>query len=73
MKAVNLVNDYPDVQFDTSEGGGDGISFANNSFSMTSRGLATIGGEDMVYLINGKNEGRRIVVNGMGGVRIEKY
>jgi prepilin-type N-terminal cleavage/methylation domain-containing protein len=73
MKTVNLVNEYPDVQFDTSQGGGDGISFANNSFSMTSRGLSTIGGEDMVYLINGKNEGRRIVVNSMGGVRIEKY
>ena len=73
VKTVNLANEYPNVQFDTSEGGGDGISFANNSFSMTSRGLATIGGQDIVYLINERNKGRRIVVNNMGGVRIEEY
>jgi Tfp pilus assembly protein FimT len=71
IKTVNLANEYPSVQFDTSQGGGDGISFTNNSFSMTPRGLATIGGT--VYLINEKNEGRRIVVNNMGGVRLEKY
>jgi Tfp pilus assembly protein FimT len=71
VKTVSLTNEYPNVQFDTSQGGGDGISFSNNSFSMTPRGLATIGGT--VYLINEKNEGRKIVVNNMGGVRLEKY
>jgi hypothetical protein len=71
IKTVNLANEYPKVQFDTSQGGGDGISFANDSFAMTPRGLATIGG--IVYLVNEKDEGRRIDVNQMGGVRIEKY
>jgi len=71
IKIVNLVNEYPNVQFDTSEGGGDGINFVNSSFSMTPRGLATNGGR--VFLINEKGEGRRIVVNNMGGVRLEKY
>jgi prepilin-type N-terminal cleavage/methylation domain-containing protein len=71
IKSVNLANEYPNVQFDTSQGGGDGISFADNSFSMTPRGLATIQGT--VYLINEKGEGRSIVVNNMGSVRLEKY
>lgn len=71
IKSVNLANEYPKVQFDTSEGGGDGISFVDNSFSMTPRGLATRQGT--VYLVNEKGKGRRIVVNNMGGVRIEKY
>ena len=71
IKTVNLSNEYPKVQFDTSQGGGDGINFANNSFSMTAKGLATLDGE--VYLINNKGKGRRIDVNIMGGVRLEKY
>jgi prepilin-type N-terminal cleavage/methylation domain-containing protein len=71
LKTVDLSKEYPTVQFDTSLGGGDGINFTNNSFSMMPRGLATLQGS--VYLINNKNKGRRIVVNNMGGVRIEKY
>jgi len=34
IKTVNLANEYLGVQFDTSKGGGDGISFVNNSFAM---------------------------------------
>jgi prepilin-type N-terminal cleavage/methylation domain-containing protein len=71
IKTVNLGNEYLGVQFDTSQGGGDGISFANNSFAMTPRGIPTIGGT--IYLVNEKGEGRRIVVNNMGGMRLEKY
>jgi len=71
IKTVDLAKEYPMVQFDTSEGGGDGISFVNNSSSMTPKGLATKQGT--VYLINEKGKGRKIVVNHMGGVRIEKY
>ncbi len=71
LKTVDLSREYPKVQFDTSQGGGDGINFANNSFSMTAKGLATLDGE--VYLINNKGKGRRIDVNIMGGVRLAKY
>lgn len=71
LKTVDLAKEYPKVQYDTSRGGGDGISFTNNSFSMMPRGLPTLQGT--VFLINNKNKGREIVVNNMGGVRIEKY
>lgn len=75
VKVVNLANDYPNVQFDTSQGGGDGVSFATDSFAMTSRGLpaGVATGQDSVFLKNGKGEGRQIVVNTMGGVRIQPY
>ncbi|MBW2172600.1 MAG: GspH/FimT family protein [Deltaproteobacteria bacterium] len=71
IKAFNLGNEYPGVQFDTSHGGGDGIDFANSSFSFSSRGLPSPDGD--LYLINQKGEGRRIIVNIMGGVQLEKY
>lgn len=75
VKVVNLASDYPNVRFDTSQGGGDGVSFANDSFAMTSRGLpvGVAAGQDSVFLKNGKGEGRQIVVNTMGGVRIQPY
>jgi Tfp pilus assembly protein FimT len=71
IKTVNLADAYIGVQLDTSEGGGDGISFVNNSFAMTPRGIPTRGGT--VYLKNEKGEGRKIVVNNIGGVRLEEY
>ena len=71
IKTFNLGNEYLGVQFDTSKGGGDGISFVNNSFAMTARGVPTRGGT--LYLKNEKGEGRKIVVNNMGGVRLEEY
>ena len=75
IKTVDLSKEYPKIQYDTSQGGGDGISFVNNSFSMTSKGVAAIQGatDGKVYLINNKGKGRRIDVNIMGGVRLEKY
>jgi type IV fimbrial biogenesis protein FimT len=75
VKVVNLANDYPNVQFDASQGGGDGVSFATDSFAITSRGLpaGVAAGQDSVFLKNGKGEGRQIVVNTMGGVRIQPY
>ena len=75
IKVVNLGNDYPNVQFDASQGGGDGVSFATDSFAITSRGLpaGVAAGQDSVFLKNGKGEGRQIVVNTMGGVRIQPY
>lgn len=74
IKTVNLGNEYLGVQFDTSKGGGDGIEFDNNSFAMMPRGVAAdIVGDKSVFLVNEKGEGREIVINGMGGVRLEKY
>jgi prepilin-type N-terminal cleavage/methylation domain-containing protein len=71
IKTFNLGSAYSGVQFDTAEGGGDGINFATNSFAMTPRGIPTASGE--VYLKNDRGEGRKIIVNSMGGVRLEKY
>lgn len=71
IKTVNLADDYPSVQYDTANGGGDGISFANNAFAMAPRALATTGGG--VFLKNTKGEGREIVVTITGSVRIVEY
>ena len=74
IKTVNLANEYPNVVFDTASGDtGDGVDLfgANNSTSMQPSGLPTKQGT--IYLINEKGEGREIVINQMGGVRIEKY
>jgi len=74
IKTFNLGNEYLAVQFDTSQGGGDGISFANNTVIMTPRGVAAdVVGDEGIFLVNEKGEGRRIIVNGVGGVRLEKY
>ena len=70
IKTVNLNADYSSVEYDTTKGGGDGISFANNAFTMTTRGLPSGGGS--VFLTNSKGEGREISVNIMGGVGIKK-
>lgn len=73
IKTVALASDFGKVQFDTSCAlcGGDGITFANNAFSMTTRALAS--GAGTVFLKNEKNEGRSVVVNTVGGARIEEY
>lgn len=64
---------YSHVIFDTNYGDGDGIDFNSNSFSFSTRGLPSAKGT--VFLRNSKNspEGRKVVVNTMGGVRIEEY
>lgn len=66
---------YGTIHFDTAYGG-DGVTFDTgggvvNSFSFSSRGLPWPGGT--IYLKNEKGEGRRIVVNTMGGARLYKY
>ena len=71
IKTVNLANDYPSVEYDTAHGGGDGISFANNAFTMAPRALATTGGS--VFLTNTKGEGRQMAVTITGSVRIVEY
>jgi Tfp pilus assembly protein FimT len=79
VKRVQLAGEYgfADVSFDANYGGGDGVTFSSggvvNAFSFSTRGLASSSGS--VYLQNQKDtpEGRIIVVNNMGGVRIEDY
>lgn len=64
---------YGNLSFDTNQGGGDGVTFAQNSFSFSTRGLPFP--EGSVYLRNNKtpSEGRQVDVNAMGGVRIKEY
>ena len=73
MKTITFSEDYGVVGFDTACGScaGDGITFTNNALIMTPRALASGGGT--VFLKNENNEGRSVVVNKMGGVRIEEY
>jgi prepilin-type N-terminal cleavage/methylation domain-containing protein len=71
IKKFNLGSEYPGVQYDTAHGGGDGIDFANSSFSFSPRGLPDPDGD--IYLKNEKGEGRIIRVRIMGGVHLEKY
>lgn len=77
LKSVKLGANYgyTSVNFDTSQGGGDGVTFDTgsgvvNSFSFSTLGLPTPGG--IIYLRNERG-GRLITVNSMGGVRIETY
>ena len=77
VKTFNLGTEYSGVQFDTAHSG-DGISFANNTFVMTPRGVPppediAVADEEGIFLVNEKGEGRRIMVNGVGNVRLEKY
>jgi Tfp pilus assembly protein FimT len=78
IKTFNLGTQYGGVQFDTAHGGGDGVSFANNTFIVTPRGMPVpediaVGSEEGIFLVNAKGEGRRIIVNGVGNVRLERY
>jgi prepilin-type N-terminal cleavage/methylation domain-containing protein len=74
VKGTAFSDDYTNVLFDEdSSTSGDGVDFfgTNNSMAMQPDGLPTKNGT--AYLMNEKNEGRKIIVNLMGGVRLEKY
>ena len=73
IRTMILKDEYGDIVFDTGCAGcgGDGITFANNAFSMNTRALASTGGT--VFLKNNKNEGRSVVINTMGNVKIAEY
>ena len=71
IKTFNLGTEYLGVQYDTAHGGGDGIDFANSSFSFSPRGLPNPDGD--IYLKNSKGEGRRLILNLMGGLSVEEY
>jgi prepilin-type N-terminal cleavage/methylation domain-containing protein len=73
-------SDYKDVYFDTSQGGGNGLSFDNNddglpSIAFRSNGLTrknTPGlGEGTAFLVNTKNTTRSVVISLIGNVTIQ--
>jgi hypothetical protein len=70
---LTLANEYGNIIFDTgcAACSGDGITFANNAFSLNTRALASTAGT--IYMKNTKNEGRSVVVNTMGNVQIAEY
>lgn len=71
VKTVNLTDDYSTVQYDTSEGGGDGIDFSGGTvFTMTPRALPSVSGS--VFLTNSKGGDREVSVNAMGGMAISR-
>ena len=72
--------DYKNVSFDTSQGGGDGISFTNNdlghpAIAFRTNGLprsnSGIAGNGRVYLINTKNRTTEVIVSAAGNIRID--
>jgi prepilin-type N-terminal cleavage/methylation domain-containing protein len=74
VKGIVFTDDYTSVCFDEDAStSGDGVDFfgTNNATVMRPDGLPTKNGT--VYLMNKKHEGRKIIVNLMGGVRLEKY
>ncbi len=73
------VSEYKGVSFDTSQGGGDGLTFTDNddsrpSVAFNSRGLtmnnAGGSGAGNVYLKNEKGRTKRIQVSTAGSIRI---
>jgi prepilin-type N-terminal cleavage/methylation domain-containing protein len=72
--------DYKDVNFDTTQGGGDGLNFSNNDDGLPSIGFRSNGiprnnagglGMGTAFLVNTKNMTRSIVVSAGGSVRIQ--
>lgn len=76
-----LFSDYKDkIEYDTSEGGGDGLTFADNdnarpSISFRSNGLPVNNsgamGSGTAYIKNSKNKTMQVVVSTAGNIRIE--
>ena len=73
------LSDYQDVSFDTAEGGGDGLTFANNdearpSIAFRSNGLSRNNsggfGAGTAFLKNTKGKTVSIVVSSAGNIRI---
>lgn len=82
-KRVVWVNEYRSVNFDTSKGGGDGITFTNNdngepSAAFDARGIlrnnAGLFSSGSVFLINtDSNKGQEINVSSAGRIRVNEY
>lgn len=72
--------DYRSVDFDTTEGGGNGVNFAQNddgrpALAYKPNGLTRSDsgalGAGSVFLVNTKGVKRRIVISSVGNIRIE--
>jgi type IV fimbrial biogenesis protein FimT len=75
-----LLADYKDVTFDTTEGGGDGLTFANNDDGLPSIAFNPTGlpknnsggfGAGSVFLTNPNDKATKVVVSSAGNIRIE--
>jgi type IV fimbrial biogenesis protein FimT len=75
-----LWTDYKDVVFDTTQGGGDGLTFFNNddglpSIAFRSNGLPRNNaggfGAGTAFLVNTKNMTRSVVISSGGNIRIQ--
>jgi type IV fimbrial biogenesis protein FimT len=75
-----LWSDYGSIAFDTSQGGGNGLTFSPNddgypSIAFTSRGLSTNNegapGIGAIFLKNTNNKTAKVVVSAAGNIGIE--
>ncbi len=75
-----LWSNYRDVDFDTAQGGGDGLTFTNNDDGLPSVAFRRNGlprnnggglGMGSVFLINTNDTRRSIVLNSAGRVRVQ--
>jgi type IV fimbrial biogenesis protein FimT len=74
-----LLAGYRNVSFDTSEGGGDGLNFANNDDTLPAIAFRTNGlprnnsggfGSGTVFLTNTRNRKTSVVISPAGNIRI---
>ena len=78
--AQKLLASYRNVSFDTGEGGGDGLTFADNDVSLPSIAFRTNGlprnngggfGSGTAHLINTRNRKTSVVISAAGNIRID--
>jgi prepilin-type N-terminal cleavage/methylation domain-containing protein len=71
---------YGGISFDTSQGGGDGLTFANNDDGLPSIAFIPTGftrnnsggfGAGTVFLANSKGTSTKVVISSVGNIRIE--
>jgi prepilin-type N-terminal cleavage/methylation domain-containing protein len=74
LTMVSFADRYEDVIFDTTQGGGDGLSFPNNddglpSVAFRSNGIPT--GSGNAFLVNTKGMTRSVVISPGGNISIQ--
>jgi len=77
--ARTLLASYSSVRFDTSQGGGDGLTFLDNDAGLPSIAFRTNGlprnngggfGSGTVHLVNTRNRTTSVVISAAGNIRI---